>query len=49
LEHPSAATSWTLLKQLGVAINADDLKADTIIVACHPFTKTGDAKSKGAA
>jgi hypothetical protein len=48
-EHSSAAADRAFLKQLGVAIHADDLKAETAVVACDPFTETSNAKFKGAA
>jgi hypothetical protein len=49
LEHSGAAADGALLKQLGVAIHADDFKAETVLVASDPFTETNIAHSEGAA
>jgi hypothetical protein len=47
-EHTSTATNAALFEQLDIAIHANDLEADTVVVPCDPLTETGIVKTKGA-
>jgi hypothetical protein len=48
LELAGATADWALLEQSYVAIHANDLEADAVVVACHPFTQASNAKAMNA-